>query len=210
MSGLRHLVDLAALAVVHPHCVAIALSAIRRHGAVQRTSELACALAHVGRLRPMVIVEIGSHTGGTLYAWARVSPRNATIVTVDLVAPARRGDSRIVSVAGDSHDPATLGRVAAALGGRPIDFLFIDGDHAYASVRDDLRTFAPLVRPGGLVGLHDIIRDPRHDGCDVWKLWNELHGRPRAMELVDVHGRRFGGMGIGLMRVTGETARAWV
>lgn len=38
---------------------------------------------------------------------------------------------------------------------RPIDILFIDGDHRYDQVLFDYNTFAPFVRKGGLIILHD-------------------------------------------------------
>lgn len=41
----------------------------------------------------------------------------------------------------------------------PVDLLFIDGAHDEASVRTDLRTFAPLVRPGGVVAGHDYSKN---------------------------------------------------
>ncbi len=209
MSDLRHAIDLVTLAVAHPRQMAIAVSAIRRHGAMQRTSELARALAEVGRLRPRVIVEIGSHLGGTLNAWMRIARPGATLVSIDLQPPGQAGTARVLSITGDSHDPAVLERLNAALGGRPIDFLFIDGDHTYEGIRADLVTFAPLVRAGGLIGLHDIVRDARREDFGVWRLWNELRERHRTSELVDVHGRRFGGMGIGLIRVSREGMGAW-
>lgn len=38
---------------------------------------------------------------------------------------------------------------------RPLDAVFIDGDHAEQSVADDIRAWWPLVRPGGFFGGHD-------------------------------------------------------
>lgn len=36
-----------------------------------------------------------------------------------------------------------------------LDLVFIDGDHSYASVKDDILLWAPKVRPGGIVAGHD-------------------------------------------------------
>lgn len=38
---------------------------------------------------------------------------------------------------------------------RPIDLLFVDGDHSVAGLRADLQRFVPWVRPGGYFILHD-------------------------------------------------------
>lgn len=43
----------------------------------------------------------------------------------------------------------------AAVWNRPVDLVFIDGDHREWAVRDDLRAWARHVRPGGVVALHD-------------------------------------------------------
>lgn len=37
-----------------------------------------------------------------------------------------------------------------------LDMLFIDGDHSYASVKDDLERYVPKLRPGGVLLLHDF------------------------------------------------------
>ena len=39
---------------------------------------------------------------------------------------------------------------------RPIDFVFIDADHGYEGVRDDIRAWWDHVRPGGIVAGHDF------------------------------------------------------
>jgi predicted O-methyltransferase YrrM len=57
---------------------------------------------------------------------------------------------------GNSHDHVTLQRLKDQLGGRPVDVLFIDGDHSLDGALADWRMYSPLVRPGGLVLLHDI------------------------------------------------------
>lgn len=45
---------------------------------------------------------------------------------------------------------------------RPIDILMIDGDHRYEMVKADFHNFAPCVRMGGIIILHDTLptKDP--------------------------------------------------
>lgn len=62
------------------------------------------------------------------------------------------GMSRIVP--GSSWDPAVVRQVYTCCAPR-IDFLFIDGSHAYQDVLCDWLLYHPLVRPGGYVGFHD-------------------------------------------------------
>jgi predicted O-methyltransferase YrrM len=43
------------------------------------------------------------------------------------------------------------------------DLVFLDGDHAYEAVRQDVLDWAPKVRRGGFLALHDVVH-PVHDG----------------------------------------------
>lgn len=45
----------------------------------------------------------------------------------------------------------------------PIDLLFLDGDHSYAAVRQDFEDWAPKVRAGGYLVMHDVVH-PQHLG----------------------------------------------
>jgi len=58
--------------------------------------------------------------------------------------------------AGFSHQHATSF-------GKPIDLLFLDGDHSHAAVQRDYRDWAGKVRPGGFLVMHDVFH-PVHDG----------------------------------------------
>jgi predicted O-methyltransferase YrrM len=55
---------------------------------------------------------------------------------------------------------ATREAVMKKLNGRAVDLLFIDGDHRYSRVKKDFEMYAPLVRTGGVVLLHDILLHP--------------------------------------------------
>ena len=43
---------------------------------------------------------------------------------------------------------------------RPIDLLFIDGDHSEAGVSADIAKYAPFVQAGGCIFLHDYLDSP--------------------------------------------------
>ena len=58
--------------------------------------------------------------------------------------------------AGFSHDEAR--RFV-----EPIDLLFVDGDHAYDAVKQDFVDWAPKVRAGGFLVMHDVVHR-EHDG----------------------------------------------
>ena len=138
--------------------------------ASQKREELLPALELVRALQPKRVCEIGTSAGGTLYLLTRVSAPDALIVSIDLVvAPhsallrsrfAKPGQ-RLVSLAGDSHSEAILQQLRELVAGEPLDVLFIDGDHSYEGVRADFERYAPLVRSGGIVLLHDVNEDFR-------------------------------------------------
>ena len=53
---------------------------------------------------------------------------------------------------------------------RKIDFLFIDGNHAFDAVKHDFETWGAFVKPGGYIAFHDVLFDdsgnpqPPNDG----------------------------------------------
>jgi predicted O-methyltransferase YrrM len=179
--------------------------------ASQRRDELLPFLERVERLRPRRICEIGTAGGGTLFLLTRVAAADAVIVYVDLELPwfaerarARlaRADQRVVGLAGDSHDTATRDRVVGALSSEPLDVLFIDGDHSYAGVKADFELYAPLVRSGGIVALHDV--NPDGDAAhaisgEVPRFWEELKRTHRTQELITSSNPD--GYGIGIVYV---------
>jgi predicted O-methyltransferase YrrM len=46
--------------------------------------------------------------------------------------------------------------VAASIADESLDFVFVDANHSYDSVREDLLAWMPKVKPGGWVMGHDI------------------------------------------------------
>jgi predicted O-methyltransferase YrrM len=217
MKTIRRLVNLtAACGRYGVRSLVLARRAIRHFGAAQRTTELMGAIAAVRAARPRTVVEIGTKLGGTLYCWAQVADPRALFVSVDLPdGPFGGGCSeehartfhaflrpgqRLECVRGDSHDPAVVAAVRRLVGGAAVDFLFIDGDHRYAGVKQDYEQYAALVRPGGLIGFHDILPYPPDPDNEVHRFWAELKGRCAVEEIVDGRNSAAFGMGIGLLR----------
>ncbi|MBP7775756.1 MAG: class I SAM-dependent methyltransferase [Acidobacteria bacterium] len=185
-------------------------------GACQKMRELTPLVSLVKRRRIRSVLEIGTLKGGTLWLWCQLTAPDGTIVSVDLPggefgggyaeddigrlrAHAKPGQS-LHLIRGDSHLPRTLGEVTAALSGRSLDLLFLDGDHRYAGVKQDFEMYAPLVRQGGLIVMHDILPHPRVPVCGVHRFWNATKRHYRHREFSEAHDDRgwgqWGGLGV--------------
>jgi len=174
----------------------------------QETDEILWLLDHVRAEQPRTVVEIGTDEGGTLFLWSRAAPQDALLVAIDTrplgplgrmsrYALVRRGFARgrqriELLLPRDSHDPTTVEELRGLLSGAPVDFLFIDGDHSYDGVRRDFELYSPLVRPGGIIALHDIASTI---APGIGRLWSEL------TEAYDTEQRVASEFGIGLIRV---------
>ncbi len=163
--------------------------------------------------KPRTVLEIGTASGGTLFLAACLSDDDALIVSIDLPDglfgggyPAwkrplyqsfRRERQRIELIQGDSHDPEVFTELENILEGRTIDYLFIDGDHTYAGVRQDFEDYSRLLAPGGIVAFHDIAPDreapPSHF---VSVLWDELKQQYPYREFIQHPGQDKMGIGV--------------
>lgn len=77
---------------------------------------------------------------------------------------------------------------------KPIDFLFIDGDHRYEAVKQDFEEWLPHVKKGGLIAFHDSCRaegTPEEKYDKGWpgptKLLHELRSDGRVERVEEVH-----------------------
>jgi predicted O-methyltransferase YrrM len=158
----------------------------------------AAALRHLGA--GGVAVEIGTYCGkSTVYLGHAAGSAGGGVVTVDhhrgseehqvgweyhdasLAGADGRLDTlpalrRTLSAAGleDVVTPV-VGRSAdvARWWGHPIDLLFIDGGHTEEAARADLRGWAPWVRPGGALVIHDVFPDPADGGRAPYLIYRE-------------------------------------
>jgi GT2 family glycosyltransferase/glycosyltransferase involved in cell wall biosynthesis/cephalosporin hydroxylase len=186
-------------------------------GANQKLTELAPLLDLLDERDLGCVVEIGTERGGTLYAWCQVAAPDALVVSIDLPGGPYGGGyteedaerfreqaqpgQELHFLRSDSHDPATVAALEEILAGRPIDFLFIDGDHTYYGARKDFELYSPFVAEDGLVALHDILPHAEFPDVKVDVVWRELKQRAEHVEeLVDPDSDRgwgpWGGIGV--------------
>lgn len=204
----------------------LARHALRR-GAAQKVRELAELLSLLRAECPRRLVEIGTNRGGTLYALCRVAASDAVLVSIDLPGGdfgggyteseaaqlesyARLGQEMHL-IRKDSHDNQTREELAAVLGGEPIDFLLIDGDHTYAGVKRDFELYEPLVREGGIIAFHDIVPHGHDPRCQVDGFWREIRHRFDHREIIDAYDNQgidseWGGLGL-LIKTVSQNAR---
>ena len=187
---------------------------------MQVRAELAGLLERLGE-PPRAILEIGTASGGTLFTLARTAAPDARIVSLDLPRgpfgggyprwrrPLYRSFARdgqaLALLQGDSHGDEAFAAVRAALGGRALDLLLVDGDHSYEGVRSDVERYGSLLRAGGILALHDIVPAPAPRRGEpnllvggVPSYWRELRERYAHEELVEDWGQ--GGYGLGVLR----------
>ncbi len=178
----------------------------------QVKSEIVALAKMVEELKPKTVVEIGTSTGGTLFIWSRLSKKDAHLISIDLPGgennwayPLWKGSfyrkfavppQKMDLIRDDSQTKETLEKVRKMLDGKPIDFLFIDGDHSYQGVKKDYELYSPLVRQGGIIGFHDIVQSPVTTIVGVQVLWNEIKNGKNFKELVENWNQPWGGIGI--------------
>ena len=144
-------------------------------------------------MKPVVAVEIGSargksacyigmalkHNGsGRLYA---IDPHTSTNWNDDRSVDTyniMRGNLQelnltdVVTVLRE-YSSAALGKLP-----KPIDVLFIDGDHSYEGVKSDWDNYTPHMSPFGVIVFHDTIWELRPDS----KWYRQDMGVPRFVD----------------------------
>lgn len=139
--------------------------------ASQDNHELRFLLAALQNVEVKRVLEIGVHKGFSCEVWRKAWPK-AQVIGIDN-EPQFLEYKDFELIVGDSHDRNI--KAKAWMYG-PVDFLFIDGDHSYDGTLLDWEWYSPLVRPGGIVAIHDISRrGPEWEGkVDTCKVYEHL------------------------------------
>lgn len=160
-------------------------------------------------------VEIGTYCGkSTVFLGAAAKPAGATIVTIDhhrgseehqpgweyhdtsLVDPhtgTLDTSARFRQTMWDADLEDTVigllakSTAAAKVWGRPADFIFIDGGHSSEAAQNDLAGWAPWVRVGGALLIHDVFPNPEDGGRPPFEIYEKALGTGQFTE-VDVQG----------------------
>ena len=167
-------------------------------GPAQVPDEITGFLAYAASRSPRVALEIGTQSGGTTFLLSQAIPSIDAMVGIDLfvrnrarLRALRRPGQELHLRNGSSRDPDTREWVASVLGGRPVDLLFIDGDHRLPGVLADFEAYRGFVGRRGLIAFHDIVPDGRDGGAggpawsgDVPGLWQRLRAQYPHEEFV--------------------------
>jgi predicted O-methyltransferase YrrM len=177
---------------------------------IQVPSEIKLLLNRVARIKPKVVLEIGTRMGGTLFLFTKVANENAKIISIDF--PDGHGGGypksrynfyklfavppqQVELIQGDSHSDNTKVMLERLLNGQKIDFIFIDGDHSFEGVKMDFDMYSPFVRPGGLVAFHDIKRTKENSWSGVVPYWDSIKNKYKSEEFIGPEAN-WGGIGI--------------
>ncbi len=170
----------------------------------------------IDKLKPKIILEIGTAMGGTLYLLSRFSASKAILISLDLPEVIVGGKffpsnpsffkkfvkkkQKIILIRDNSHKFSTLQKIKRILKNRKIDVLFIDGDHTYEGVEKDFEIYKSLVKSGGLICFHDIVPGLYDNVGGVPDFWRKIRKKYNSREIVEDWNQ--GGFGIGIILVT--------
>lgn len=123
------------------------------------------ALARLSKKVKIHAVEIGVFCGGSSVIISKSLPPNTSLTAIDCFVKTKSGLTGSLDCAkyfvrkyGDIKKVNFINKRSektAKCWSRPIDFLFIDGDHRYQSVKKDYMGWSPFLVKGGLLIFHD-------------------------------------------------------
>ena len=153
-------------------------------------------------LRPEVLVELGTHSGNSFFAFCQ-SVDAHKLHTRCYAVDTWKGDKHAgfygdeiyenVATYNEKHYHAfssllrmTFDEAIVHFSDSSIDLLHIDGMHTYEAVKHDFENWLPKMSNRGVVLFHDINVRERDFG--VWKLWNEVSARYPHIAFDHSHG----------------------
>jgi len=186
----------------------LSTSGLYRVNSVQKRTEILSLLQKVHSLNPRRILEIGTCNGGTLFMWANLA--SDLVVSCDLYKndiraelythfPGPTSKCNVRALTGNSHDSGFREQVYETFGDEKIDFLFIDGDHSAEGVKSDFYDYKDLVRSGGIIAFHDILKNQPVEGNQVYYFWETIKMQYSYQEFID--DPKQCGFGIGILFV---------
>jgi cephalosporin hydroxylase len=179
-----------------------------QYHACQVPQEICWFFEAAQKINPKVVVEIGIYAGGDLMILSTlIKEKDGLAVGIEYDwtnwksaggCDYSKAPCPVHLIDGDSHSNDTLEKLKTVLAGRPIDVLFIDGDHRFSGCKQDHEMYGPLVRPGGIIAIHDTQMHRRPDEAqDVMKCGEYWDTIPEPKFEFHTAKRNFDGYGIG-------------
>jgi cephalosporin hydroxylase len=118
------------------------------------------------RCTPLRFIEIGSYSGASLLLTSLALGRTVKSMQGFAVEPAGQPQfqkvmqqlrQQVVHVKAFSHMATPQLREQFERDGNFPEFIFVDGDHSYAGVKQDILNYYPLLAPGGIMAFHDYL-----------------------------------------------------
>ncbi len=146
---------------------------------------------------PLRFVEIGSFAGSSLFLTCKALKRTTSQLQGFAVEPG--GHPQFYEVLKHIQDDVThlkmfsdqaapqLQQIFEQDGELP-PFIFVDGDHTYEGVRQDILNYFPLLAPGGIMMFHDYLpplNDENRDAIMYHHAGNEPGIRQACQELME-------------------------
>lgn len=109
----------------------------------------------VDRLNAEHVIELGTRTGVSTIAWLHaLAQTHGRLTSIDIDARPDIGEwPHWQFIQGDDLDPRIVSTLA------PAEIVFIDTSHLYEHTAMELRVYRNLVKPGGVMVLHDTMLD---------------------------------------------------
>jgi cephalosporin hydroxylase len=126
----------------------------------------------ISELRPALIIETGTHRGGSALFYAHLMDLlgdDGRVITIDIVDRHDLNHPRVTFLRGSSTSPEVVQEVrkAAAAAEGPV-MVILDSDHARDHVAAELELYGPFITPGsfllsqdGVIDQLGIFRDTR-------------------------------------------------
>ena len=108
-------------------------------------------VALVERLQARHVIELGTRTGVSTIAWLHaLTATQGRLTSIDIDERPDIGDhDGWTFIQGDDLDPAIVSKL------EPAEIVFIDTSHLYDQTVKELNLYRWLVKPGGVLVLHD-------------------------------------------------------
>lgn len=139
----------------------------------------------ISEVRPTLLVETGTHRGGSALFYAHLMDILGTgrVMTIDIVQKHELDHPRVTAIHGSSTDPEIVELVRQAVDGAdgPV-MVILDGNHDRDHVAQELELYSPFVTPGsyllsqdGIIDEMRVFRDSRPGPLEANRRFLERH-----------------------------------